>query len=307
MIEAGEHMFLTVCEQEAFLEKYNISRERFKESMLTWEMLDELAVQYEQEKNEHIPVVKKYSEHLQQCSYVHSLRYRIKDTEHLIEKVIRKNPEYMRSGDMITVSNYKDKITDLMGLRILLLFKEDWIGVHDYIMEYYGNSFNEDPFVYIRKGDNSELYDGRVRIENNRTYRSVHYVLRDACGACVEIQVRTLNEEAWSEVDHKLCYPYNMKNEMLNSYMDIMGQMTGMNDDMGTFMHRYIERFEDARQKGVLNSNEVYDYILSEIRSCQDEELRRRIENKIKDANDFRELGSFAELASSIMKKLDTE
>lgn len=128
-------MFLTVREQDAFLKKYNISDDRLKESMLTWEMLDELAVQYEQEKDEHIPVVRKYSEQLQQCPYVHSLRYRIKDTEHLIEKVIRKNPDCMRSGDMITASNYKDKITDLMGLRILLLFKEDWEGVHDYIME----------------------------------------------------------------------------------------------------------------------------------------------------------------------------
>lgn len=300
-------MFLTSREQEIFLDKYNIPHKRFKESMLTWEMLDELAEQYEREKDGHIPVVRKYAEQLQQCPYVHSLRYRIKDTEHLIEKVIRKNCDYVRTGDMITVLNYKDKITDLMGLRILLLFKEDWEGVHDYIMGQYGDCMNEEPFVYIRKGDRRELYEGKIKIVDSRTYRSVHYVIRDNSGVCAEIQVRTLNEEAWSEVDHKLCYPYNMKNEMLNSYMDIMGQMTGMNDNLGSFMHRYIMCFEDARQKGVLETNAVYDYILKEIRDCGDEERRKRIEDKIKEANDFRELGSLADLTSGFMNKINTE
>lgn len=40
--------------------------------------------------------------------------------------------------------------------------------------------------------------------------QSVHYLIRDKeSGLCIEVQVRTLFEEAWSEIDHKLRYPYN--------------------------------------------------------------------------------------------------
>lgn len=55
-------MFLTSREQEIFLDKYNIPYMKFKESMLTWEMLDELAAQYEREKDGHIPIARKYAE-----------------------------------------------------------------------------------------------------------------------------------------------------------------------------------------------------------------------------------------------------
>ena len=300
-------MFSTTSEQNSFMDRFNISSERFKSALLTWGAIEEIAEKHEQDKNEHEEILKSYAECIRKCPYVHSLHYRVKDTEHLIEKIIRKNPKIMAEGDAISVSNYKEKITDLMGIRVLLLFKEDWLHVHEYILDNYRKDLYEEPFVYIRKGDERELYEGRVKIIDDRAYRSVHYVIKDKSGCCVEIQVRTLYEEAWSEIDHKLCYPYNMKNEMLNAYMDMMAQMTGMNDNMGTFICHYMERFEDARQKGVLSTNGVYDYILEEIKNCEDPELRARIEEKIRSAKEFRELESVSDLFSSIMTRISTE
>ena len=220
-------MFESEEDRQHFLVKYNISQDRFRESLLSWETLREIADDFEVHRNEHLNTVQAYALAIQQCSSVHSLSFRVKDTEHLVEKIIRKNGKYVAEGNAITVNNYKEYITDLMGLRILLLFKEDWREVHTFLSEKYSKRFVEDPFAYIRKGDDRHLYDGIIKIKEERPYRSVHYVIRHEDGAGLEIQVRTLFEEAWSEVDHKIRYPYNIGNEMMNGYLSIMNRAAG--------------------------------------------------------------------------------
>lgn len=207
-------MLSTKEEQADFCTEFNISSEKFRNSRMTWVELEQIAEDFERKRNEHQNTVKQYAEILQKCLGVHSLSYRVKDTRHLIEKVIRKNPKYLESGNALSLSNYEQEITDLMGIRILLLFKEDWLGVHSYLMERYKDVLLEAPFVYVREGDDTRLYEGKIEIRKEKPYRSVHYVIQSDKGLAIEIQVRTLYEEAWSEIDHKLRYPYNLKNEM---------------------------------------------------------------------------------------------
>lgn len=197
--------------------------------------MEAIAIDFEQKRNEHQNTVKQYVEVIHQCSYVHSL----------------------------SKENYETLITDLMGIRILLLFKSDRIYVHKYLMENYANVLIERPFAHIRKGDDYSLYEGKVQIKDNKPYRSVHYLIRTNNGLGIEIQVRTLYEEAWSEIDHKLRYPYNIQNEMLKNYIDIMNRLTGIGDEMGTFINSYIRNFQNNLFSGVSNDNEVYQYILN--------------------------------------------
>ncbi len=43
--------------------------------------------------------------------------------------------EFNISADKsLSFKDYEQEITDLMGIRILLLFKEDWLQVHDHLM-----------------------------------------------------------------------------------------------------------------------------------------------------------------------------
>lgn len=184
-------MFETKKQQDDFRKEFNISEDRFRESRLTWEELDQIAIDFESQINEHQDTVIRYAEVLHQCSGVHSLSYRVKDVRHLIEKIIRKNPKYLENGDSLSLNNYRSKITDLMGIRILLLFKEDWILVHKYIMMNYQDNLLESPFVYVRPGDSTKLYDGKIEIRK-RNYRSAHYVLKTEQNYGLEIQVRTL-------------------------------------------------------------------------------------------------------------------
>lgn len=297
-------LFESEEDRQHFLTKYNISQNRFRESLLSWDTLREIADDFEVHRNEHLNTVQEYALAIQQCSSVHSLSFRVKDTEHLIEKIIRKNGKYAAEGKTVTKNNYKEYITDLMGLRILLLFKEDWREVHSFLTEKYGDKFIEEPFAYIRKGDGRNLYDGIVRIIEDRPYRSVHYVIRHENGAGLEIQVRTLFEEAWSEVDHKIRYPYNIGNEMMNGYLNIMNRAAGMADEMGTFINSYIKSFKEMSGSGMICDNDVYNYIIDRISKCEDEELKADIIGKIRLAEDFQKLNLMSDVLKDILKKI---
>ena len=269
---------------------------------MTWAELDQIAEDFERKRNEHQNTVKQYAEALQKCLGVHSLSYRVKDTKHLIEKIIRKNPEYLDAGNALSLNNYEQEITDLMGIRILLLFKEDWLNIHNYLMERYKTVLLEEPFAYVREGDDTHLYENKVKIKKEKPYRSVHYVIKSDKGLAIEIQVRTLYEEAWSEIDHKLRYPYNLANEMLNNYINIMNRLTGMGDEMGSFIHNYIKNFQESLYAGVTDDNEVYHFILHEIEKCDNVEVKQAIVDKIKQADNYREVKKIADLLKNILQ-----
>ena len=295
-------MLSTEKEQADFCTEFNISDEKFRNSRLTWMELDQIAEDFEHKRNEHQNTVKQYAEVLQKCLGVHSLSYRVKDTKHLIEKIIRKNPKYLEAGNALTLNNYEQEITDLMGIRILLLFKEDWLEVHNYLMEMYKSVLLEDPFAYVREGDDIHLYENKIEIRKEKPYRSVHYIIRSDKGLAIEIQVRTLYEEAWSEIDHKLRYPYNLTNEMLANYINIMNRLTGVGDEMGTFIHRYIKNFQESLFSGVTDENEVYHFILHEIEKCDNVEVKQAIVDKIKQADNYREMKKMADLLKNILQ-----
>lgn len=297
-------MFESVEEQQKFLVKYNISQDRFRESFMSWETLSEIANDFESNKDEYLKTVREYALAIQQCSGVHSLSFRVKDVEHLLEKIIRKNGNYIAQGKSITKDNYKEYITDLMGLRVLLLFKEDWSSVHDFLMGKYKERFIEEPFAYVRKGDNKSIYDGKIKIKEDRPYRSVHYVIRHDDGTGMEIQVRTLFEEAWSEVDHKIRYPYNIGNEMMNGYLEIMNRAAGMADEMGTFINSYIKSFEEISSSGIITDNDVYNYIIERLSQCNDEKLKEDIVEKIYMAEDYKKLGLMSETLKNFLDKI---
>lgn len=294
-------MFDTQDKQIEFRKKYNISEERFNQSMLSWSTLSQIACQYISQKEKYTTIVERYYNCIQKCKSVHSLNYRVKDYEHLIEKIIRKNADLFLTGESINTDNYETIITDLMGIRVLILFKEDWIDVHNYVMNLYGSMLLEPPKAYVCPGDKTDIYDRRINnILKEKSYRSVHYVIKDTTGLGIEIQVRTLYEEAWGEIDHKIRYPYHIKSEILTNYIQIMNQITGIGDELGSFINRYIRHFQDDLFLGVTSDNEVYQYILNRLQTCSDEELKNDLTNKIVRAEEYRKMNKLASLLESM-------
>ncbi|AOP95943.1 hypothetical protein [Enterobacter roggenkampii] len=240
-----ENQHLQDLSLEAFLKRNNLSEEEFTTSKMDWSDLLSIGVRHA----EKTPYLKEtaalLSNLLQQGDNVHSVRWRIKDPEHLMAKIIRKRNENINVDDNkymdVSVENYHEKITDLIGIRVLHLFKKEWISIHQYITSMW--RLLEKPIVYIRDGDDSELdvyRDGECEVKIHKAgYRSVHYVittrpLKEEISS--EIQVRTIFEEGWSEIDHQVKYPNYSNNELIKYFLMIFNRFAGSADEMGSFV-----------------------------------------------------------------------
>jgi GTP pyrophosphokinase len=152
--------------------------------------------------------------------YIHSLSWRMKEPDHLEDKLKRKLREYKARGKQfpITTSNLFVKINDLAGLRILHLYTQQVDGIKRGLEEL----FEEESYRVVEGptartwDDESRAFFKSIGIKTKKSpslYTSVHYVIkpnRKKKYTC-EIQVRTLMEEVWGQVDHTINYPHRTK------------------------------------------------------------------------------------------------
>lgn len=244
---------------EEFLEAYKISEEQFLAANMSWEELNKIYDMYKDRIPEYTRIGKELFKELFQEPKgmgLHLVYWRVKKPEHLIAKIIRKRVDNFKKYKYLKVGNYENLVNDLVGFRGLIVFREDWQSVHEKILEHFTdqpdlyldfNDFREDkvipnrylaeaPTVHLREGDDKELYlkyIGEENILSKRNYRSVHYILKYN-DVYVEIQIRTLFEEALGEIDHKIRYPNETDNEKFNRYVGVMNHLVGVADELGS-------------------------------------------------------------------------
>jgi putative GTP pyrophosphokinase len=227
-------------DKDAFLKKFGVSTEKFEKSGLEWDALEKIYKDYVRLRPSLQPTLNYVREQLGTIDKVHSIKARLKDPEHLIEKIIRKASDAPEQAP--TSDNYREKIPDLVGIRALHLFKSDWASIHDSIASHW--TLVEKPEAKIREGDNPEFvrqFEERgCQIKKTPAgYRSVHYVIESRPSkerVLVEIQVRTLFEEGWSEVDHQVRYPYGAVSPIVGSFLDVFNRLAGGADEMASFI-----------------------------------------------------------------------
>ena len=194
---------------------------------------------------------------------IHSYRYRTKAPDHLLEKIVRKRKENPDKFAHLDHTNFHKYITDLIGIRVFFLYREDWVHFHRYITSRFENDpsqyihdrlkdFDENPDhyylaerpkAYKRTGD-SKIYDGsQIDIITDGIYRSLHYIVKYK-GYYVEIQGRTLFEEGWSEIDHDIVYKEAQDDEMLRDYSRLLNRLSGLADEMSSYF-RKIKHMKD--------------------------------------------------------------
>lgn len=140
---------------------------------------------------------------------IHSIKHRLKDESHLEKKLKRK------AGDnRVSKNDIFDRITDLAGVRVLHLYQDQLPLIHNFIMSMVSSgdwALNEKPIAYSWDPESQRFFEGLnldVKIKESY-YTSIHYVVKPANDNRVkcEIQVRTLFEEIWGEIDHTINYP----------------------------------------------------------------------------------------------------
>lgn len=170
---------------------------------------------------------------------VHSIRSRLKDEEHLRNKLQRKAAE----GEEIRAEDLLSRITDLAGVRILHLYQSQFAEINAVIAEQFQRHdwyLLEPPVAYTWDPDSTQFFEGlgiRAKLKASY-YTSIHYTVKprsDSNLSC-EIQVRTLFEEAWGEIDHQVNYPVASEigtcKEQLKVLAKIVGASTRLADSI---------------------------------------------------------------------------
>lgn len=281
-------MEITTDNLEAFLERNRISKLDWEKSGLSTSELTCIA-------KDHVKNIAHLNESaeflarvLLKCNQVHSVRWRIKTPEHLLEKIIRKRALGSEKYLKINEHNYSEIVTDLVGVRVLHLFKHEWRDIHSYILS------NWQPLetvkAYIREGDEGGIVDSYKEngcdVEPHVAgYRSIHYIISTQPtlkNVVSEIQVRTIFEEGWSEIDHRVRYPNFSENKLIAYFLTIFNRMAGSADEMGTFVKDLTAeislqelRYRDAQEK--------HDAHLSKIESLALALSQEKKQNKAKE------------------------
>ena len=162
---------------------------------------------------------------------VHSVKSRLKDKEHLAEKLKRKWDD----EEPITEGNIFQRITDLAGVRVLHLYQEQFGLIHSEILnkvrELKDWHLDESPKAYTWDPESKHFFEslGIDVLVKESFYTSVHYLVRPRSDSpiCCEIQVRTLFEEIWGEVDHTIKYPDKALNISCREQILVLAKLVG--------------------------------------------------------------------------------
>ena len=191
----------------------------------------------------------------------------------IITKAFDKEKNYKAVPDFLnlTSNNYYKWITDLVGFRILTRFPQELETIDaclrgdeslngcvtddpdKYVNDWendYSDKTSEDPFIverpkwyHLAPDEATPLFSINDKISkkiaarfnpvpSKQGYRSIHYLI-NFHGTYVELQLRTLAIEAWSECEHETIYkstlPDGHEKDLLNIYSLLSANLTGVN------------------------------------------------------------------------------
>jgi ppGpp synthetase/RelA/SpoT-type nucleotidyltranferase len=250
--------------KEEFLEKYHFTENDLVENNLDWDTLSGIYRDFKQYKNLYDTQADFIASTLRSHKKIHFVKSRVKDPEHLIEKVIRKTSDRKKKyGEkfQFTTENYKDEITDLIGVRAIHIFKEEWEDIHKFIVSTW--KINEIT-ANVRDGDDIQKFEKlNIQIHSRKSgYRSVHYLIESfptSEKVVAEIQVRTIFEEGYGEIDHQMRYFHHDDiPEILASNLLLLNRIIGSADEMASMINildRSLGEMEERYEKVIHNKN----------------------------------------------------
>lgn len=176
---------------------------------------------------------------------VHSVKSRLKDCDGLREKIPRKT----RDGLPIGRDNVFERVTDLAGVRVLHLYQEQFSSIHKEILikvEDQGDWYlPEPPKAYSWDPESKRFFEGlNIQVEiKDSSYTSVHYLVRPRADSpiCCEIQIRTLFEEVWGEVDHAINYPERSSDLSCREQLLVLAKLVGAGTRLVDSIFRRVE------------------------------------------------------------------
>lgn len=243
-----------ILKKDEFLKEYNIDEKFLIDENIDWNELEKIYDDYSMYRKSYETQANLIANILREHKKVHSVKTRVKDENHLIEKIIRKTEarrnKYGKDFNF-TVENYREEITDLVGIRVIHIFKEDWEEIHDFITKMWNV---KEIVANIRKGDNTKTFEelGIEVCSRLSGYRSVHYLIESyptTEKVITEVQVRTIFEEGYGEIDHQLRYSLNEIPEILEQNLMLLNRIAGSSDEMASLINLLSKNFKDIESE----------------------------------------------------------
>jgi putative GTP pyrophosphokinase len=181
---------------------------------------------------------------------VYRYRTRIKRPESIVDKVERKPTNYPDGLTSATIS----RMYDVLGVRIVAFFLSDLPAIHRWIttQEVLELNVTEPPVAYMPSDLHRKLgLTGIARSEKPSGYQSLHYVARlrtsiPEQAPWFELQVRTLLEDAWAEIEHALGYkPERRTSFAVREQFGVLSKSLTALDEHFDLVRKELARFQD--------------------------------------------------------------
>jgi ppGpp synthetase/RelA/SpoT-type nucleotidyltranferase len=164
-------------------------------------------------------------------------KWRIKKAESAYLKIKRKGRPYKT-------------LTDYGGMRLLCLFEGDMIKIHDYLLwlfkelEYelyeciiYNFDRRGDMYYSLKKSE-EEHFPGHFLSSDSKKsgYKSIHYLVHTKDDLYIEIQLRTLVQDVWCELEHALSYKNGSAHPHIKKSFSLLAKELENVDDMLSYL-----------------------------------------------------------------------
>jgi putative GTP pyrophosphokinase len=166
---------------------------------------------------------------------IHSIKFRVKDSDHLRKKLIKKAKEASKNGKKFNIdeNNLFRLITDLAGVRVLHLYTNQLREINPALLRIFdaeNYKLVEVPIANTWDDENKRFFkELKIKISSRDSlYTSVHYVIASSSKAQMrcEVQVRTLSEEVWGEVSHTINYPEPTSSMACSEQLKVLARVT---------------------------------------------------------------------------------
>lgn len=172
---------------------------------------------------------------------VHSVKYRKKSKNSIKDKCKRKNDRSI----IVDPENCFDQIEDYYGVRLLHIHLDQIREIHKFLTEKADKGefcFGEPPKAYTWDPEfESILRELGFQVEfKDSYYTSVHYIIKASNDSPIrcELQVRTLFEETWGELDHWMNYPQKTSNMALREQLLVLSRVVTAGSRLAVSIHR---------------------------------------------------------------------
>ncbi len=190
--------------------------------------------------------------HTQPLPAIHSVKSRMKAPSHLRDKLERK----AQTGIVVTPESLFKEVTDLISVRVLHLYQDQFTVIHSEIIEKIKTgdwTLGEAPKAYTWDPESKQFFEnqGVVTEVRDSYYTSVHYLVKPNTtnDLCCEIQVRTLFEEIWGEIDHAINYPHQTDSVACKEQLRVLSKLvstgTRLSDSIFRSYNEHLERSRD--------------------------------------------------------------